>query len=191
MTDPRLVDLACDAPELSQAARRAFVVQGEAAIPTLLAGLEDQGLGGVGHWRVLRLLGELRIESALPAVRTALHRAAARNDPVVLPAAMEALAAFATPEAVGELVALLGFHDPHVVKRAAILLGETESPEALAPLAGLLTHGDPGVRYCAAGALLRLRDPRARAALAAHLERETDRDVRELIRIGRAGGAEE
>lgn len=187
MADSRLVDLACDAPELYQAARRWFLSQGERAVAILVAGLEDDGLGSVGHWRILRLLGELHAESQLPAVRKALDRAAARNDPIVLPGAMEALAAFGTPEAVRPLIAFLDSPDPNVVKRATMLLGGVASSEAIGPLVSLLTRDDPGTRYCAAGALARLDDPRARAALAEHLPHEPDAEVRDVIRAAGIG----
>mgnify|MGYP003693608701 CR=1 FL=1 len=65
-----------------------------AAAPGSAAGLDDARLGGVGHWRILLVLRELKLTSTLPAILKAFRAALARDNPIVLPGALEALAVF-------------------------------------------------------------------------------------------------
>jgi HEAT repeat protein len=177
--------LASDAWAAHDAARRSFLAQGVQGIPLLLSGLEDERLGLMAHRRILQILGELGREETIPAIRAALHRSLGRDDPIVRAGAMEALAAFRAPEAVGELIALLDHPNPDVVKHAAMLAGHTRAPAALAPLRRLLASDDASRRHAAAVGLIRMDDSAARAALSEHLARETDDEVRTLI--GAAG----
>ncbi|CAN7510880.1 HEAT repeat domain-containing protein [Variovorax sp. LjRoot84] len=193
MTTPRnlpavqLMDLASDAWAIHDAARRSFIAQGAQGIPLLLDGLEDERLGLMAHRRILLILGELGVEQTIPVIRAALHRSLRRDDPIVRSGAMEALAAFRTPEAVGELVALLDHPNPDVVKHAAMLAGHTRAPAVLAPLRQLLASDDASRRHAAAVGLIRMDDAAARAALSEHLARETDDEVRTLIRVAGIG----
>jgi HEAT repeat protein len=174
--------LASDAWAAHDAARRSFLAQGVQGIPLLLGGLEDERLGLMAHRRILQILGELGREETIPAVRVALHRSLGRDDPIVRAGAMEALAAFRAPEAVGELIALLDHPNPDVVKHAAMLAGHTRAPAVLAPLRRLLASDDASRRHAAAVGLIRMDDAAARAALGEHLVRETSDEIRTLIR---------
>lgn len=183
------MNLASDAWVIHDAARRSFIARGAQGVPLLLEGLEDERLGLMAHRRILLILGELGIEQAIPAIRAALDRALRRDDPIVRSGAMEALAAFRTPEAAGELVALLDHPDIHVVRQAAMLAGHTRAPLALAPLRRLLDGGDASLRHAAALGLIRMDNDGARAVLADHLARETDEGVRSLLRSAGIGGS--
>jgi hypothetical protein len=102
--------LASDAQSSRDAARSWFLEQGALAIPLLEEGLADERLGLMAHRQIL------------PVIRAALHRALDRDDPIVRSGAMEALAAFDTPESFGELVALLDHPNADVAKLAVILV---------------------------------------------------------------------
>jgi HEAT repeat protein len=189
LPDRQLLALASDAPGVWEEAAAAILALGTASLPLLERGLEDPRLGSVAHWRILLLLRQLGRAESVPAIRRALGRALEERDSSVTFGAMEALGAFHAPEAVGELVALLAHPDPDIVRRAAVLAGETRSPGALAPLVRLLDGGEPSIRYAATHGLIGLGSPEARAVLARHLARETDDEVRALIRsAGAAGG---
>jgi len=114
--------LASDAQSSRDAARRWFLEQGAQAIPLLEEGLSDDRLGLMAHRQILLILGALGREQTLPVIRAALHRALDRDDPIVRSGAMEALAAFDTPESFGELVALLDHPNADVAKLAVILV---------------------------------------------------------------------
>jgi len=177
----RLVELASDLPSLQEKAEAWLLEHAPSTVPALVAALDDDGLGSVGQWRVLLLLRQLRLPETLPAVRAALRRARQGRDPIVLPGAMEALAAFRSPEAVADMAALLGSDDPDVVRHAAVLLGGMGDPTSAGPLSRLLESDVAGAPYAAAQGLLRLGTPEARAALARHLAGRPDESVRRLI----------
>jgi HEAT repeat protein len=177
----RLVDLAADRPQIYEAAQDWFIQQGEEVIPVLVQGLEEEYLGAVCHGRILRLLEHFAREETIPAIIRALHTALQRRNHIVIPAAMEALAAFHTPEAVQTLIDLTRERNPDIVKQAAALLGRTGEAQALESLVALLGSNNPFIRYSAARALTKLDFPAARQALAQHLETETDEEIQELL----------
>jgi HEAT repeat protein len=183
----RLIDLACDQAGLFERAQEWFIEQGPEIIPVLVQGLENDDLGSVGHWRILLLLRHFGREEALPAVLAATWSAVRRKDPIVLPGAMEALAAIATPAAIEALVQLLKTPDAHVVKHAAALLGNMRAAAAVDALIALLDHTDADVRLGAAEALLQIGARSGGDALRAHLQRETDARIRRLLKTGRGG----
>ena len=185
--DRELLALASDASGAWEEAGARLLARGASVLPLLERGLDDPRLGAAAHWRILRLLARLGRPESLPAIRAALHRALDHGNAPVLGGALEALAALAIPEAVGELVALLGHTDADIVRRVAALVGQTRSPAALAPLVHLLEHADPSLRYAAVHGLTGLDSPAARAALSVHLPRETDAEVRALIRSAGVG----
>jgi len=189
IVEQKLFDLASDSPGLQKAAHAWFVQQGPEVAPALADALEDARLGSTGHWRILRLLQHYAREETLPAVLKAFHRALAPYDPIVLPGAMEALAAFRAPAATDALIALLGESNLDIVKHAAALLGHTGDSNAVEPLVRLLGSDNPSLRYSATRGLIRLDSQSARAALDRHLESETDSEVRELIISARGDGA--
>lgn len=186
----RLVDLASDRPRVQETAESWFRNRGAEALSDLVEGLRDTGLGSVGHMRILRLLAELGDPAALPAIRDALRKGLARPDPIVVPAAMDALAATGAPEAADELERLLEHDDPDVVKHAALLLGDRRWGVRAPALARLLERPEQGVRYAAVQALLEMKGREVETILTGHLERETDPEVRARIREGGVGSGE-
>jgi len=186
----RLISLADDRPESYQPAYTWFVHQGPEVAGALAEALDDASLGSVCHWRILLLLGHFAQEETLPAIRNALHRALSPYDPVVLPGAMQALAALRIPAATQALIALLDENNTDIVKQAAALLGRTGDLAAVAPLLQLLGGNDPSLRYSAARGLTQLDDPSVRDALRRHLDDETDVEVRRLIESALRGGAD-
>jgi HEAT repeat protein len=186
----RLISLADDRPESYQAAYAWFVHQGPEATGALSEALDDASLGSVCHWRILLLLGHFAREETLPAVLNALHRALSPYDPVVLPGAMQALAALRLPAATQALIALLRESNTDIVKQAAALLGQTGDLAAVAPLLQLLGANNPSLRYSAARGLTQLDDPSVRDALQRHLDGETDVEVRRVIESAVRGEAD-
>lgn len=184
----QLIRLASDGPGAYEAARSWFEQQGPGIAAALAGGLEDAGLGSVAHWRILRLLAYFAREETLPAILKAFHRARAPYDPIVLPGAMEALAAFRTPEASGPLIALLQESNLDIVMSAAALVGYTGDLNAVEPLLRLLSSDNSSLRYSATRGLIHFDTPTVRAALEKHLETETDSGVRELILSAQGGG---
>jgi HEAT repeat protein len=183
----QLISLASDRPESYQAAYSWFVQQGSEITSALAEALDDVSLGSVGHWRVLLLLRHFAKEETLPAILNTLHRALSRYDPIVLPGAMQALAALRIPAATNALIALLQESNTDIVKQAAALLGQTGDLAAVRPLLHLLGQHDPSIRYSAARGLTQLDDPSVRAALQRHLEGETDVEIRNLIESAARG----
>ena len=184
-----LIDLASDNQEIQKAAESWFVQQGPDITSSLARGLDDDDLGSVCHWRILRLLQHFAKQETLPAILKAFRRALERKDPIVLPGAMDALAVFRVPTATNALIAALEEPNLDLVKHAAALVGQTGDLNAVEPLFRLLDGDNPSVRYSAARGLIQLHDPSVRAALEKHLERETNLEVRELITSGLAEGS--
>ena len=180
--DGDLLELADDSADVWQAAGARLKARGAAAVPILERGLGDDRLGSVAHWRMLLVLRELRLEETVPLIRAALRRALSRRDSTVIQGAMEALAVFETPEALGELLALLEHDEPDVVKHAAALAGQIGGARAAEALLRLLQSEVASIRYSAASALAGLEDSGVRAALQRQLRVETDPDVREVLR---------
>lgn len=122
LPDPQLIALASDAQAARDAARRWFLAEGDRGIALLVNGLEDERLGLMAHRHILLILGELGRKESLPVIRAALHHALDCDDPIVRSGAMEALSAFDTPEALGELLALLDHPNADVANLAVILV---------------------------------------------------------------------
>src|SRR5262245_2060340 len=181
MMNQQLINLASDRLELYQQAYSWFVQRGPETTSVLAQALDDVSLGSVCHWRILLLLRHFAKEETLPAILKALHRALSPYDPIVLPGAMQALAALRAPEATNALIALLQESNADIVKQAAALLGQTGDLNVVKPLLQLLGHRNPSIRYSAVRGLTQLDDPSVRAALKRHLESETDAEVRNLI----------
>ena len=163
-----LMALAGDRPQIYEAAQDWFRQQGEKVVPALVQGLDEEYLGAVCHWRILRLLGYFAQEETIPAILKALHSALRRGNHIVIPGAMEALAVFHTSEAIHTLIELTQESDPDIVKHAAALLGKIGDPNAVEPLLRLLDNNDPFIRFSAARALIQLEVPSVRTALASH-----------------------
>lgn len=186
--DRQLDRLASDAASIYEDAFRWFRAQGPAAAPTLHRGLGDRTLGSTGRWRILLLLRELALPSTLPAVMSAFREALAESNPVVLPGAMEALAAFDSDEAISALVSVLDSGNADFVNHAAVLLGDrvaaqgNGAPHAQAALADLLARPDAAARASAARGLIRAGTPSAIESLRRQRVTETDRRVLELLK---------
>jgi HEAT repeat protein len=177
----KLVDLASDTLQVYEAARAWFVAQGPAIVTVLIEGLEDEGLGSVGHWRILLLLRHFAQASTLPAILRTLRQAASRGDPIVLPGAMEAAAVFRTREASQAMMELLQDRDPDTVKHAAMLVGGMGDREAIVRLANLLRNDSASIRYSAAKGLISAGGREVQDVLSRHIGGETDPEVRALI----------
>lgn len=175
--DPQLVRLASDSTPIYQDAHRRFLAQGSSAVPTLLQGLDDSRLGLVCHWRILLLLRELKLPATLPAILKVFRAAVERDDPIVLPGAMEALAVFRTEESTAALISVLQSVNTDRAHHAAALLGQIGGSRATEALAALLDHAAPALRKTAVRALRKIGTPQAREILQRHRAREADPDV--------------
>lgn len=173
----QLSRLASDRPPVHQAAWRWFLSQGPAAAPALAAGLEDEALGSIAHWRILLILRDLREPSALPAIVRAFRAAVARGDVVVLPGALEALAGFDDEDAWAALISALDLGDPDAVSHAAVLLAHKGGARAEQAISKLLARPEMRWRQAAVAALSRIDSESAREILARHRAIETDPDV--------------
>jgi HEAT repeat protein len=180
--DDQLLRLASDDARIYQDAWRWFLAQGASAAPALVAGLDDARLGGVGHWRILLVLRELRLPSTLPAIVKAFRASFARDNPIVLPGAMEALAAFDAEEAWSALESALGSTDADVVNHAAALLAGKGGRRAEDAIAGLLESPETRWRQSGVSALLSMNTESARAILRRHRQHERDQAVLALLR---------
>lgn len=181
-TDDQLLRLASDDARIYQDAWRWFLAQGASAAPALVEGLDDARLGGVGHWRILLVLRELKLPSTLPAIVKAFRASFARNNPIVLPGAMEALAVFDGEEAWSALESALGSTDADVVNHAAALLAGKGGRRAEDAIAGLLKSPQTRWRQSGVSALLQIDTDSAREVLRRHRQREQDEAVLALLR---------
>jgi HEAT repeat protein len=179
--DDQLFRLASDNAGIYEDARRWFLAQGAAAAPGLAAGLDDARHGGVGHWRILLVLRELKLTSTLPAILKAFRAALARDNPIVLPGALEALAVFDENEAWAALISALDSEDPDVVNHAAALLAGKGGTRAEDAIAGLLDRTDARRRQSAVHALLQIDSGSARETLRRHRDQERDPSVLALF----------
>jgi HEAT repeat protein len=177
----KLLHLASDNHDMYRNSYAWFVEQGPRIAKAITQGLDDELLGSVCHWRILLLLGHFAQEDTLPAVLKAFRRAVDRRDPIVLPGAMQALAAFHDPDATDALVSLLHNSNTDIVKQAAALVGQTGDLNAVEPLLHLLDSEDPSVRFSAVRGLTQMDNSEVRTALRHHLENETNQEVRALI----------
>jgi HEAT repeats len=177
MPDQHLIDLASDVHDISETALEWFLQQGPMTTTILVEGLDDNRLGSVGHSRILHLLRYFSKDETVPAIL----KAARKYDPIVLSAAMQALAAIKTPECIDALCTFLQEDNPDIAKQAAILLGETGAASAVKPLLRLLDSNNTSVRFCVVSALIQLDGSSVYADLGQHLERETDLEIRDLI----------
>lgn len=187
----KLLHLASDNHDMYRNSYAWFVEQGPRITEVLKQGLDDELLGSVCHWRILLLLAYFAQEDTLPAVLKAFRRAVDRHDPIVLPGAMQALAAFHNPEATKALVSLLNDSSTDIVKQAAALVGRQGDLKALGPLLGLLDSEDSTIRFSVVRGLTQMDASEVRAALRHHLERETNQEVRELILTAGTGATYE
>jgi HEAT repeat protein len=174
--------LASDHGPIYDDARRWFLERGAGAVPILVEGLEDPRLGSVAHWRILLLLRELRVSSTLPAVVKAFRKAVADGDVIVLPGAMEALAAFEEEEALSELISVLESGNADWINHAAALLGHKGGRRAEEALAALLASEHAWARRSAARGLLIVKTNFGRDLLRQHRKTEQDPGVLELLK---------
>ena len=183
-TEPhdQLDRLASDNQGIYADAVRWFAAQGAAAAPVLVAGLDDERLGSVAHWRILLLLRQLRIPSTLPAVLEAFRKAMAKSDVIVLPGALEALAAFEDDEATSALASVLESSDLDSINHAAVLLAAKGGAVAEAALRNLLGRPEAAARRSAVRGLLKIDTDSARTLLRDHKRREQDAGVLELLK---------
>jgi hypothetical protein len=177
----QFVRLADHTPAIYQDAWRWFLGQGAAGAPDLVEGLDEPRFGGVCHWRILLVLRDLRVPSTLPAILRAYRTAVANDNVIVLPGALEALAAFDDAEAWAALTSALDLRDPDAVSHAAVLLAHKGGRRAEQAIAPLLARPDMRSRQSGVAALLRIDSETARATLARHRARETDPDVLKLF----------
>lgn len=180
-SEQQLIRLASDNRSIYEDAWHWFLAQGPSITPVLIEGLKDSRLGLVCHWRILLVLREFALPSALPAILEAFHEAFERKDPIVLPGAMEALAVFDSEEATSALISVLQSGEIDDVKHAAALLGNRGDDRAVEALADLLKHEQAGVRQSAVRALLKVNRAPALEVLKRHRQREADPDVLELM----------
>jgi HEAT repeat protein len=177
----QLIRLASDNTSIYQAARQWFLDQGPSITSILIGGLEDADLGSVAHSRILWLLQQFELPSTLPAVLKTFQRALDHKDFIALPAAMEALAAFKSEEALSALISVLQAGEIDDVTHAAALLGDWGGDRATKALIALLDHPDAGVRKSAVQSLLRINTAATQEALERQRIRETNPDVLALI----------
>lgn len=180
--DDQLARLASDDTRTVDDARRWFRAAGAVAAPVLVHGLGDTLLGGVAHWRILVLLGELALPATLPAILERFTAALMADDPIVLPGALEALAAFDAAEALSALQTALRQGGPDTVNHAAALLAARPDAAAERALVAELSSPTTDTRASVVRALLTRHTPTARAALSAHKSRERDRAVLALLK---------
>ena len=166
--EQQLDRLASDNKGIYQSARQWFFDQGPAIAPLLVSGLDDPHLGSIAHWRILLLLREFALPSTLPAVLKAFRGALERNDVIVLPGALEALAAFKTDEALEALISVLQSGAVDDVNHAAVLLANWGGDRATQALISLLDHQDESVRKSAVKGLRKINSPLAQEALRRH-----------------------
>jgi len=177
----QLFRLTSDNTSVYQDAWKWFLDQGADMAPVLVEGLDNQLLGSVAHWRILLILRELALPSTLPAILKSLRRALQENDPIVLPGALEAVAAFSAEHAVPPLDSILNSQQFDGMKHAAALLAKIGGDSAVTSLAKLLRHPRPDIRQSAVQALLKLNSDSAREAIKRHRDQELDRDIRALM----------
>lgn len=166
--EDQLVRLASDDKPIYQSAWRWFLDQGPAIAPVLVSGLDDPDLGSIAHWRILLVLREFALPSTLPAVLKAFRSAFERTDVIVLPGALEALAAFKTDEALEALISVLQSGADDDVIHVAGLLANRGDDRATPALISLLDHRDESVRKSATKALQKINTPLAQEALQRH-----------------------
>jgi len=185
MTSPdpheQLVRLASDYQSAYQDAWRWFLQQGPSASNILLAGLDDSSLGSECHWRILLILRELALPSTLPAILGAFHTALASDNPIVLPGAMEALAAFPTDEAIAALASIRDRGSIDSIQHSAALLGNIADDRAVRSLASYLNHPHASVRRAAIKALQKANTPLAHKEIEQHRKIEEDPAVLGLM----------
>jgi HEAT repeat protein len=126
----QLFRLASDNQAIYQAGRQWFLDQGPDIAPVLADALDNPRLGSIAHWRILLLLREFALPSTAPAVLKAFRNALERDDVIVLPGAMEALAALKTDEALEALISVLESGTAHQASHAAALLANWEDDRA-------------------------------------------------------------
>jgi|ERR1700683_1754849 len=177
----QLIRLASDQEFIYQDAWRWFVRQGPPIAPVLIEGLDDSRLGSVAHWRILLVLREFALPSTLPAILKSLRLARERRDPIVIPGAMEAVAAFPPEQSVPVMDLLLDSPDTDDVQHAAALLGNVGSELAVNSIKRLFSRPELQVRKSAVRALLRVNSPSAREALERHRLEEPDPEIRALM----------
>jgi HEAT repeat protein len=177
----QLLRLATDDTAIHQDAAEWFVRQGAAAAPVLVRGLDNDRLGFVCQWRILLVLRRLALPDTLPAIIGAFRRALATNNPIVLPGALEALAAFDTNEAMSALIAALDSANPNTVNHAAGLLADKGGCRVENALSALLDRDVVAVRDTGVRALLSLGTGSARETLRRHRAREQDPSVLKLL----------
>jgi HEAT repeat protein len=180
-TEYQLLRLASDNTAGHQDAAQWFLEQGAAAAPDLVRALDNDRLGFVGQWRVLLVLRRLALPETLPAILDAFRRALAANNPIVLPGAMEALAAFDSEDAIAALIDALASTDPDTVNHAAALLADKGGRRVENALTGLLDRDAVPVRQSGVSALLKLGTNSARETLRRHRTREQDPAVLKLL----------
>jgi HEAT repeat protein len=179
--DEQLIRLASDEASVYRDAWRWFLAQGSPIATPLAQALDNERLGSVGHWRILLVLRELAVPSTLPAIVTAFRRALAQNNPIVLPGAMEALAAFDSDDALSALIAALDAPDPDTVNHAAALLARKGGRRAEDAVATLLNREAVAIRQAAVSALLKVDSESAREILRRHRSREIHPAVLKLL----------
>jgi HEAT repeat protein len=172
--EEQVARLASDNEFIYKDAWRWFLAQGPAASQVLIQGLADSSLGSVCHWRILLVLRELALPSSLPAILRSFRLALAQNDAIVLPGAMEALAAFHTEEVIDALASVVKGGEIDDVKHAVALLGKMGGSYAVKSLAAFLDHRQAEVRKGVVRALLSANTASAREALDRHRSREND-----------------
>jgi HEAT repeat protein len=170
----QLFRLASDNQSIYEAGRQWFLDQGQDIAPVLADALDNPRLGSIAHWRILLLLREFALPSTLPAVLKAFRSALERDDVIVLPGAMEALAAFKNDEALEALISVFQTGTAHQMTHAAALLANWENDRATEALISLLDHEDAFVRKSALKALQKINTPLAQEAVERYRLRETD-----------------
>lgn len=179
----QLFRLASDNASIYQDAWDWFLKQGSAVAPALVEGLEEEQLGSVAHWRILLVLRELALPSTLPEILKTLRRALERNDLIVLPGAMEAVAVFPVEQAVPALDLVLDSGEPDDVKHAVALLANLGNDEAVRSLRRLLDRDQTDIRKSTVQALAKINSELAREVLTRHREQEQDPDIRVLMNL--------
>lgn len=178
----QLFRLASDSSAIYQDAWRWFVDQGPSIAPDLAAGLANHALGSVAHWRILLILCQFAVPSTFLAIREMLRQAIENKNPIVIPGAIEAVAAFPEADAVPALEFVLRNGEIDDVQHAATMLGNFGSSRAVALLGECLNHPETSVRKSAVRALLAANTSAALEFLRAHRDNEPDPEVRALIK---------
>lgn len=158
-----------------QNAVRWFKEQGKQVGPFLMSAFRMTGTTDLQRGRIIKCLGELRDDAAVPLLAMTLQSGALSWE------SAQALGKIGTEAAGDALIGCLGDKRLALVKECTKALGHVRSDTASAALKGQLQHPDASVRYYAVRSLIQAQVPGLDDTLRKHLSGEQDPAVRRLI----------